>query len=342
MVGHVDPKFPTGSISQIIYIAHLFWAILTVSLSAVSKCLLFGISVLLHPYPKKKKLKKNNGLIYRQPANKWKIVFISFLQGGTPEETATPSATAPAADAGKTAAAVSTTPAADSKTPAADPKTPAADPKTPAAGEEKPNNNVQSDLNSLTVLSDVTSTLYDCKNQLYVEGSEVISAADDAMHVGSRVLLATVGGLLSLFDSVVMTTSAVAKTTAQGYHWVNEYIKPMPLIGTITTGVDNVLTGITNTLFNSVDNNVMNRKQMIDDMHTQLDNARARSAAMTVKAKTAALTNGNSNDKTAPTIPAAPAAPTAPAADAATTAPAAATAPAADAAPPAPAPAAPA
>lgn len=138
-------------------------------------------------------------------------------------------------------------------------------------------------------MKEVSTVLSDCKNDLYMEGSELISATEDAMLMGTRFLLAAVGGVMSLFNGITKTTSGVAKTTAHGYHLANEYVKPVPIIGTITTGVEHALTEITDAIDDNTNTNVARRKQMINGMYTQLENARMNAAKVTVQAKSSAL-----------------------------------------------------
>ncbi|VVC44611.1 Hypothetical protein CINCED_3A011992 [Cinara cedri] len=206
------------------------------------------------------------------------------------------------------AATGETTPSADAENATAEntpPKTtpPATDSPTKADGDKEPPEIVDGVSSFSDVVHDVSETLSECKNLLMMEGSEIISAAEDAVLAGSRAMMATYGAAVNVYNGVANTASGVIKTTAHGYHWANEYIKPLALIGMITTGVDYALTEIADTFHDNTKNNVARRNLMVDEMHTKLDNARMEYAAVTVQSKTG---------KTAGTIPPAPGKPAAP------------------------------
>lgn len=155
--------------------------------------------------------------------------------------------------------------------------------------------------------SGLSTALSDCKNSLVPAGSEIISALEDAVLAGTRVMTATFGLAVNVYNGVAETASGVAKTTARGYHWANEYIKPLRLIGLITTGVDHALNDVVDAFHDNTKSNVARRLEMVGEMHTQLDSARAQYAAVTMQSKTTNAAETTSATSSAPAEPGTPA-----------------------------------
>lgn len=87
-------------------------------------------------------------------------------------------------------------------------------------------------------------------------GSEVSTATDEALKAVGRVSVAGVRLLMKLWGGVSQTTAAAGNALATGVKQVNKYTKPVPVIGTVTTGVENVVAGVADTYS---DNSKFNR-----------------------------------------------------------------------------------
>lgn len=121
------------------------------------------------------------------------------------------------------------------------------------------------------VTESLTTILGQCKDQLVESGSEVIGATNGILKAVGQVSIAGVGLLFTAWNALSLTTAKIGVATANGVDTVNQALTSrVPVIGTITTGASNVITGATTTYSTNAEFNTEQRQKFVKDMRTKL------------------------------------------------------------------------
>lgn len=118
-------------------------------------------------------------------------------------------------------------------------------------------------------------------NELSKVGSDVATATKETLKVLSRVSLATAGLLITLWNGVSQTTAKSGEILNQGYQMVNHITGGLPVIGTLITGVGNVLAGVTDTFSTNSKFGNEHRFQYINNMRLKLNDFKPESKTTT-------------------------------------------------------------
>lgn len=102
-------------------------------------------------------------------------------------------------------------------------------------------------------------------------GSEVVTATEEGLKALGRLSLATLGLFTSAMNGVSQTTASAGNVVAQGVQIVNKVTGQVPVLGTVTTGAQNVITGTANTFSTNANFNSVRRGQFISDLRAQLN-----------------------------------------------------------------------
>lgn len=134
-----------------------------------------------------------------------------------------------------------------------------------SSGTDTAGSTVKGAANSLSTI------LGQCKDQLVESGSEVIGATNGILKAVGQVSIAGVGLLLTAWNTISLTTAKIGVATASGVETINDKITShVPVIGTITTGASNVITGATKTFSTNAEFNTEQRQHFVNDLRTKL------------------------------------------------------------------------
>lgn len=102
-------------------------------------------------------------------------------------------------------------------------------------------------------------------------GSEVTTATEETLKVVGRLSVAAANLFMKLLDGASHTTAAAGNALATGVKQVNKFTGPVPMLGTVTTGVQNVVVGVTDTFSENSKFNIARRNQLAQEWLGQVN-----------------------------------------------------------------------
>lgn len=122
----------------------------------------------------------------------------------------------------------------------------------------------------------VRSSLAACGQQLMKSGSDAVDATELVLKAFGRVAMAAVGLLVAAWNGASLSTAAAGLTVAGGARTVNGVTETLPVVGTVTAGVQNALAAVAGTYRENAAFNSDQRNKLMADMQAKLDGFRSR------------------------------------------------------------------
>lgn len=165
---------------------------------------------------------------------------------------------------------------------------------------------VEDDLQTSTVAKETSTESSPPSSNSYLNemkkcGTEVATAAEEALKAGGRIMVSTLGLLTLAWKGLSTGTAVTGENLARGYKTVNKLTGDIPVIGTITTGVDHLINGVTKTYSENSQFNNDRRTKLVDDLRAKLDEFKPGDNFKVKDATTAQATTGDGTQQIADT-----------------------------------------
>lgn len=122
-------------------------------------------------------------------------------------------------------------------------------------------------------------------------GSENTKSVEEIMLGGSRSILATGTLLNKMVGALSSTVATTNEYLASGTNHVNKYLEKVPILGTISSGLNEVMTEYTRTSNEMLAHGRMSRKKMFNNFLQKLNNSKAARGSSAAAGSSAADTN---------------------------------------------------
>ncbi|XP_050062460.1 uncharacterized protein LOC126552027 isoform X1 [Aphis gossypii] len=162
----------------------------------------------------------------------------------------------------------------DPPPPAADPSPPAAETTTEATDSAAIDPNASSD--------DKLSTFNQCKTLVGKTLTDIRAGTGMMLRTLGHATLAVMSALFGTYNGAVWTTAVTGETVASGLNLVNNVTGRVALVGDVTSGIANLATEAATTFRKNAENNIENRKLMVKELESRLDNFHPESEAFLV------------------------------------------------------------
>lgn len=102
-------------------------------------------------------------------------------------------------------------------------------------------------------------------------GSEATRSVEEALKAGGRVTLALGNLCNALFGGLSATLATGANILALGTNNIDSYLNDVPVIGVVTTGLNNLMSGMSSTVNHMTNTGRESRKELIMKLRSGLD-----------------------------------------------------------------------
>lgn len=121
------------------------------------------------------------------------------------------------------------------------------------------------------IASSISTTLSDVRHAVTGFGSEAKTSVEEALKAGTRLSLASLGMLVSLVNGASRVSGAGTDLLEATSQRVSSLTSKVPVLGTVTSGVEHAVTTVGDTYRQTADFGVKKRLEMMKAMRTDLN-----------------------------------------------------------------------